>query len=347
MSLLFRCLRALDEHVNVKVLLRVWGPRLEFTVRLLLAATFLDDSLRLSSHFAEHTKQVAEQGYLAPLAASSPGVVAVMATVILGVGLLAQSLGSLCLLALVQPDGATEALIAWVIAQPFLYAQLANVEFVAESFSLVGGLLILRAHLAEKANRDGRTVPLGGGLLCAADGTACAPEGPGIARTQLIGRLLLPAVYLYHALYLLSNIFHHSLSMFVVNAAIFAGLALGCTLVAAGLRSRTVALVLALVNLCAVCYQHPFFRFVWREGGEWQFNEREMRRSFPHVRMPKGILGEDFTPWQIFDLHRYYFFQGLSTTGALLLLAQFGPGEIAVEEDEVLIGDVQRARDYK
>ena len=42
---------------------------------------------------------------------------------------------------------------------------------------------------------------------------------------------------------------------------------------------------------------------------------------------------------------RYYFFEGLSFSGALLLLAQFGPGEIAVEEDEVLLGDVQRARD--
>ena len=30
-----------------------------------------------------------------------------------------------------------------------------------------------------------------------------------------------------------------------------------------------------------------------------------------------------------------------------LLLAQFGPGEIAVEADEVLLGDVQRARDYR
>ena len=32
-----------------------------------------------------------------------------------------------------------------------------------------------------------------------------------------------------------------------------------------------------------------------------------------------------------------HLFQGLSTSGALLLLAQFGPGEIAVEEDEVLL----------
>ena len=51
--------------------------------------------------------------------------------------------------------------------------------------------------------------------------------------------------------------------------------------------------------------------------------------------------------YHIFDLHRYYFFQGLSTSGALLLLAQFGPGEIAVQEDEVLLGDVQKARDYR
>ena len=31
----------------------------------------------------------------------------------------------------------------------------------------------------------------------------------------------------------------------------------------------------------------------------------------------------DMQPWHVFDLHRYHFFQGLSTTGALLLLAQF------------------------
>ena len=63
---------------------------------------------------------------------------------------------SLCLLALVQPDGATKVLIGWAIAQPVMYAQLANVEFVAESLSMVGGLLVLRAHLSEQAEREGR-----------------------------------------------------------------------------------------------------------------------------------------------------------------------------------------------
>ena len=67
-----------------------------------------------------------------------------------------------------------------------------------------------------------------------------------------------------------------------------------------------------------------------------------MRASMPHVALRDE---QQPTSEEIFELHRYYFFQGLSTSGALLLLAQFGPGEIAVEEDEVLLGDVQRARD--
>ena len=45
------------------MLLRVWGPRVEFAVRLVLVATFLDDSLRTATNFSEHATQV-EQGGL-------------------------------------------------------------------------------------------------------------------------------------------------------------------------------------------------------------------------------------------------------------------------------------------
>ena len=343
-GLFLRCLKPLDERVSVKLLLRIWGPRFEFFVRLILVATFLDDSIRVARNFSEHIDQVVAA--IQPLAAASPDLVGYIATVVLGVGLLAQSLGSLCLVALIQPDGATKALIGWAIVQPVLYAQLANVEFVAESLSLVGGLLMLRAHLvSEQARRD----PLNGGGL---DGAAQA----AVARTQLLGRLLLPAVYLYHAGLFLNSaltldetnslaMYAQSLSMFAVNVAALVGLVLGGVLVAAGLRSRTVALTLALVNLAFVCYQHPFFRFVWIEGGEWKYNEVEMRASMPQVALPTDITPLDFEPWQVYDLHRYYFFQGLSASGALLLLAQFGPGDMAVEKDEVLLPVVQRAQD--
>ena len=231
--------------------------------------------------------------------------------------------------------------------QPILYAQLSNLEFVAESISLVGGLLMLRAHLISEQAKS------------AGDGAvATSAARAAIARTQLLGRLLLPAVYLYHAGPLLLAVvrpeptdsiamFVASLSAFVIGAAVLVGLVLGAALVAAGLKSRTVALSLALLNLAFVCYQYPFARYVWFAAGEWQFDEVNLRNHVPHVALAKGVTDAVFDPSQIYDLHKYYFFQGLSTSGALLLLAQFGPGEIAVQEDEVLLGDVQKARDYR
>jgi len=80
-------------------------------------------------------------------------------------------------------------------------------------------------------------------------------------------------------------------------------------------------------------------------GQEIETDEVGIRKSMPHVALPMDNSPDDFEPWHIVDLHRYYFFQGLSTSGALLLLAQFGPGKLAIEEDEVVLGDVQKARD--
>jgi len=330
-SLFQRLLRPLDERFNVKMLMRVWGPRLELVVRLMLVATFLDDSFRTATHFSEHTKQVGEKGCLKWLTATSPELVSIIATVALGIGLAAQSLGSLCLLSLRQPDAATKALICWAIAQPVLYAQLSNIEFVAESLSLVGGLFMLRAHLVfEQARHSGG------------------------ARTQLLGRLLLPTMYLYYAgLFLFSAftldetndlvMYVSSLSMFVVNTAVFIGIVIGSMLVAASLKSRIIAFVLALINLCFVCYQHPFFRYIWLEGGEWKYDEVNM--SVQNIALPSNIDQDEIDPSQIYELHRYYFFLGLSTSGALLLLAQFGPGKIAIQKDEVLLPVVVRAQD--
>ena len=265
-GLFLRCLKPLDDIVSVKLLLRIWGPRFEFFVRLILVATFLDDSIRVATNFSEHTDQVVAAGQ--PLAEASPHLIYYAAAVVLAAGLLAQSLGSLCLVALIQPDVATKALIGWAIVQPVLYAQLTNFEFVAESLSLVGGLLIMRAHLSEQAKRDGRRVPVGGGTLCVPADPDSAPE-LAIARTQLLGRLLLPSVYLYRALTLLGSLADAqyrkelSYSMSAVDTAVAIGLVLGCALVAAGLKSRTIALSLSLLTLVLMLYLHPFFRCAW------------------------------------------------------------------------------------
>lgn len=321
-----RFMLSLDERVSVKLLTRIWGPRLEFVVRLMLVATFLDDSFHTVINFSAHTAEIGEHWILRWLASTSSELVSAIAIVALLIGLLAQSVGSISLLALFQPDNATKALIGWTIAQPLLYAQLSNSEFVAESLSLLGGLLMVRAHLVPDAG----------------------------AVTQLIGRMMLPIVYMYHAgLFLLSAFtleetgsfasFVSSLSMFVVYTAVLVGLAIGSSLVAAGLKSRLIALVLAIINLGYVFYEHPFFRFVWRKNGKWVYDEENM--SFPSVALPTDVGLSDFEPEQIYDLHRYYFFLGLSTSGALLLLAQYGPGKIAAQKDEVLLPVVARNQD--
>jgi len=325
-----RFMLLLDEHVNVKILIRQWRPRLEFIVRLMLVATFLDDSFRTATQFSELTTRISEQGCVSWLGLGVNARVAI-ATVVLGAGFFAQVLGSLCLLVLFRPDGSTKALIGWAIMQPFLYAQISNVEFVAESLSIIGGLFLLRAHLVYNQTSYGAG-----------------------ARTQLLGRLLLPAMYLYYAGHFLFlaftldetdslAVYISSLSMFVFNTLVLVGFLIGSTLVAAGLKSRLVAFLLALINILFAFYQHPFFRYIRLEGGEWKYDEDNM--PMPNVALPKDVSASDFHPSQIYDLHKYYFFLGLSTSGALLLLAQFGPGEIAAQKDEVFLPVETRAQD--
>jgi len=314
-GLVQRFMLSIDEHANVKVLLRVWRPRLELVVRLLLVATFLDDALRMTMHFSEHVEQVSEVSRLP----------APVATVLLAGGLLAQSLGSFAMLALFQVEIGTTALISWATLQPLLYSQLSNFEFMSESLSLIGGLLMLRAHLLSKT-----------------------------PTAQLLGRLLLPTAYIYQAgRFFLSaftldettslGTYLSSLSMFAVNCAFLVALVVASMLVATGLKSRVVAVALSLANMGFVFYQHPFFRFLVREDGHWGVDADNI--WMPNVMTPKDVTVGDFDAWQIYDLHRYYFFLGLSTSGALLLLAQFGPGDISMQKDEVLLPEVSRAKD--
>mmetsp|Transcript_10579 Transcript_10579/g.13763 ORF Transcript_10579/g.13763 Transcript_10579/m.13763 type:complete len:381 (+) Transcript_10579:2186-3328(+) len=318
-----KLLRPVDEMCNVKVLMRTWGPRLEFVVRLMLVSTYFDDSFRMAMNFSNHIDQVSEYGYLTRwMVESGPGLAKLVAAFMLLIGLLTQLIGSVSLLVIFQPDIVTKMLIAWTIAQPVLYAQLSNIEFVAESFSLIGGLFMLRAHLVHEYARDGKG-----------------------AMTQLLGRLLLPTMYLYysgkylHSVFILdetSNIGNYisSLSMFVVYTIMLIALVIGSMLVAAGLQSRIVAFLLALVNISFVFYQHPFFLYLYYKSGEWKVKDSIWLLD---VALPKYASLSDFDMWQIYDLHKYYFFLGLSTSGALLLLVQLGPGQIAIQKDEKVL----------
>jgi len=329
-------LRKLDEYVPVKVLIKRGQGRAEVVVRLLTLATFIDDVIRVTFHFREHADQAV--GYLDPLMRDDwPVLMLHIATLLLALGLIAQAAGTAMVVALYEVNLATKLLIGWVLVHPVLYAQLTNVEFCAESVSLVGGLLIMRAHLLSAEGR-------------AADPPARSAEAR-VAGTQLLGRLLLPALYLNHAgSTLLSNMdlkhrASHAVFMYLIDLLLLLLLGVLISAVAAGLRSRFIALALAVANLVHAAVEHPWWRMVWLDRSlNWQYaNMTDLK--IPYVELPEGITYDDLEPWHLVDMHRYFFFQGVSTSGALLLLTLHGPGALAVEENEVLLGSVERAKD--
>lgn len=312
-----------DERVNVKKLTRKLAPYLQFIVRLMLVSSFLDDSFHTATHLHDHTLEVSSQGCFSWLGPSAP----IFSTIFLLLGLLSQFLGSFCLLCLKKITSATNALITWVIVQPILYGQLSNFEFVAESLSLVGGLLLLKAHLVKGT------------------GNPYEQENETNERTKLVGRMLLPAMYVFYAgQFLHSSLIEEetssiatyiaSLSTFVFTLGVIAGIIAGSLLVGVGLKSRKIALMLAFLNIGFVFYYHPFFTYISRSDGSWKYS---LSMPMPNVALPSGVKFGDFKEEQIYEIHRYYFWLGCSTSGALGLLAIYGPGDLAWQKHEHIL----------
>jgi len=309
------CLQTLEERWRVQVI--KWGPQIDFVVRFMLVASFLDDSVRTAMHPSELAQQVLQLGFLNRLPKFLP--LESLAAGLLLLGLIAQTAGTMGVLSLKQTDVSTKALLGWTIAQPVLYGQLfSNAEFLAGSVSLAGGLLILRAHFV---------------------------DSPNAAKTQLIGRGLLPFVWLYYAGVFFAKAIGYeetndmgeyalAVTRFVGCIVLLVLLVASSFLVSRGLRSRLVAFLLALANLGLVCYRHPFFAYLEFKIGYWGYWQvkSSIRVNNPTVHYADGVLMDD---WQIWGLHKYYFLIGLSTSGALLLLAQHGSGESAVSKNDI------------
>lgn len=131
-------------------------------------------------------------------------------------------------------------------------------ELVSESLSILGGMILLYVHAQTKHEQS--------------EYDSCNSVA------SCIGRLLLPAAYLYQAIQLLysakrldetSSIFSYisSLSTFLLNIIALVATLIGCSLVAIGLKSRFIAILFACINLFLVCHRHPvslnIVRCIW------------------------------------------------------------------------------------
>jgi len=308
----------LDKHINLKQAKKIWGPRIHLLLRVMLVLTFIEDGFRTLMNFSGHTQQLCHVGLLGWLADMAPQGTYFLACIFALFGLIFQTGGAILLILAKYPAHVTKGLIAWSILQVFLNGQISTAEVVAETLSLIGGLLTLLAH----TERD------------------ISPH------VSLIGRILLPSVYVFRAeSFFLDEMKHDEttsyamyfaeMSAFLFSMILMIGMLLGSALAAVGLRSRMVALCLAILNVALAFYFHPFFLYVSFKNGGWVYEEDTM--PIPDVALPDYAGPGDLSPEMVYDIHKYYFFMELSSSAALFLLAQLGPGEMAMQRDESLL----------
>ena len=94
-----------------------------------------------------------------------------------------------------------------------------------------------------------------------------------------------------------------------------------CSLVIIGMKSRWVAFLLALTMTATALYMHPFWMFI--------FSTRTYL-----MEGVAGMEGYEVDAFTMADHQRYFFFQTMSTVGALLLLVVHGPGKLSIDEQD-------------
>ena len=104
------------------------------------------------------------------------------------------------------PEFGCYVLLAWCMWHPFMYRQQTNWEFVLETCTIMGGLLVLLSamqtsyHDARKADSVGKVLPVktaaegGGAPADATDSMLKAAQ-----RNQAFGRVLITSVFIFYA----------------------------------------------------------------------------------------------------------------------------------------------------
>lgn len=216
------------------------------------------------------------------------------------------------------------SLLGWCLFHPFMYAQQSNREFVLETVTIMGGLGILLSHFQlEKESVVGKAGLLGGKPAVDSRSSAALHAD----RVQMLSRIALVAIFLYYAFLKV----HGYASNFssperdwagpIAEGALICALLYLCALVIIGMKSRVVALLLALAMALSACYMHPFWQYYWY-GGNYKMDGVE------------GMAGMEVDVYTYADHQRYFFFQTMSTVGALLLLVVHGPGKLSMDEQD-------------
>jgi len=175
--------RAVDASVG----LRKVHYRLGAIAKVLIVTTFVEDALRVILSFGVQQESMRIAGWEN----------AALQTALPVLSICVQLVGSLLV---VLPSNAGPravagcyVLLGWCVFHPFMYKQQTNWEFVLETTTIVGGLLVLLSHEQLIINHEKTYQLLPGG----ANPKDALKESAN--RLQMVGRLLITAIFVYCA----------------------------------------------------------------------------------------------------------------------------------------------------
>ena len=196
---LVRLSRFIDERASIRSMHR----RLQVVAKALIVTTFAEDAMRVLFTYEVQQSSMRQAGWTSAAAQAGLPVIS----------FLVQMSG--CLLASWGKQAGCYLLLGWCLWHPFMYSQQTNWEFVLETLTIVGGLLILLSHFRTVAAARQRKLggdDSGGGdaadcergrLLPAKAVGATDRSGAEAGQAHLLlaaGRLLVCSVFVFHAL---------------------------------------------------------------------------------------------------------------------------------------------------
>ena len=186
----------IDARVNIKYYFK-W---LQAIARLLVVSTFINDALHVGGDYAGQVGTMEMLWDKSPI--SSVISVQRLAGVLPLVFVAVQAVGVMLILSETRPQLGCVVLISWTAVHPLLYKQQTNAEFMLESVTIMGGLLILlSSERAKERARSSYALPTREreALLQTAGGR----EGQFFEifveeRALLAGRVCVSAVFVYY-----------------------------------------------------------------------------------------------------------------------------------------------------
>lgn len=177
---------AVEERVNLKRVHR----RLQALAKLLIVTTFIEDALRVLTTFSVQQQSMEIAGW------SSPA----LHTLLPALSFAVQSIASIMVVlpsSSRRPEVGCYMLICWCAWHPIMYGQQRNWEFVLETATIMGGLLILLSHfmlLRPSVLRSSSLLPRSN------ESASSAGElQQRAARLQAFGRVLIVSIFVYIA----------------------------------------------------------------------------------------------------------------------------------------------------